>query len=129
MFFLVPRIAVFLIVCFSLILLGRALRQRYWGRRRRPVKPPPPFPLLPAAVMRGADRTWVVFTRGDCPEIAERLRRAEPASQVTEIDTRAEPRLAEAFHVRQVPTLLRANRYGQVEAHLVGSEAVESALS
>ncbi|HEX3539687.1 MAG TPA: hypothetical protein VHT75_04515 [Acidimicrobiales bacterium] len=126
MFFLVPRIAVLLIVCFSLILLVRALRPRF-GRRRR-VTPRPPFPLLPAAVMQGADRTWVVFTKGDRPEIAERLRRAEPASQVTEIDTRVEPRLAEAFRIRQVPALLLANRYGQIEAQLVGADAVESAL-
>jgi hypothetical protein len=73
----------------------------------------------------------VVFTTSECsegPVIAARLRASEPASQVSEIDTRREPRLAEAFHVRQVPSLLRANRYGQVEARLIGPAAIEAAL-
>jgi hypothetical protein len=73
-----------------------------------------------------------VFTSRDSPSggaIAERLRRSEPASQVTEVDTRHEPRLAEAFQINQVPALIRANRYGQVEARLIGRAEVESALA
>jgi hypothetical protein len=74
----------------------------------------------------------VVFTNPESssgPEIAARLRRAEPASQVTEIDTRVEPRLAEAFGVDEVPAVVLANRYGEVEARLIGLAAIESALA
>ncbi|MDQ1358700.1 MAG: Thioredoxin [Acidimicrobiaceae bacterium] len=133
MFFLVPRIALILFVCFGLALAGRALRQRRWRLRRgrRGRDPFSQLPLVPAEVLRGAERTWVVFTTPDCDRcraIAERLRTSEPASQVTEIDTRREPLLAEAFHVREVPAVLLANRYGQVEARLIGRSAIESAL-
>ena len=86
---------------------------------------------MPAEVLKGADRTWVVFTTPDCEsgaDIAARLRRVEPASQVTEIDARREPRLAEAFRVDGLPAVLLANRYGQVEARLIGRAAIESAL-
>jgi len=133
MFFLVPRIALILFVTFGLLLAWRAFRQRHsrW-RYRQPGKGPfSHLPLVPAQVMRGADRTWVVFTTPDCAPcraIAERLRASEPSSQVTEVDTRREPLMAEAFKVQQLPSVLLANRYGQVEAQLVGLAAIESAL-
>ncbi len=134
MFFLVPRIALILFVCFGVALAWRAFRQRHGRRRSAPVAAGPfsHLPLVPASVLQGADRTWVVFTTPDCRPcrtVAERLRTREPSSQVTEIDTRREPRLAEAFQVHQVPALLLANRYGQVEARLIGRAAVESALA
>ncbi len=72
-----------------------------------------------------------MFTTPDCAPcraVALRLRAAEPSSQVTEVDTRREPRLAEAFHVHQLPAVLRANRYGQVEARLIGWDAIDAAL-
>jgi hypothetical protein len=133
MFFLVPRLVLILIVCFGLVLGWRAVRQRRsrWPRGRDRTGPLFPLPLVPAAVLRGADRTWVVFTSADCERcraIAGRLRSAEPASQVTEVDTRREPRMAEAFRVDQLPAVLLANRYGQVEARFVGRDAVEAAL-
>ena len=133
MFFLVPRIALILFVSFGLALAWRAFRQRRsrWRNRRSGRGPFSHLPLVPAQVLRGADRTWVVFTNPDCapcPAIAQRLRTSEPASQVTEVDTRTEPRLAEAFKVHQVPALLLANRYGQVEALLIGLAAINSAL-
>jgi hypothetical protein len=134
MFFLVPRIALLLFVCFGLALAWRAFRQRHsrWGRGRSQKRPFSQLPLVPAPLLRGADRTWVVFSTPDCRSgrsLADRLRHSEPASQVTEIDARREPRLAEAFGVHQVPALIRANRYGQVEARLMGSAAIESALA
>jgi hypothetical protein len=133
MFFLVPRIALILFATFGLVLVWRAVRQR---RSRSPHRRPGKeslshLPLVPAQVLRGADRTWVVFTTPDCAPclaVAQWLREAEPTSQVTEVDTRREPRLAEAFHVHKVPAVLRANRYGQVEARLIGMAAIESAL-
>lgn len=63
-----------------------------------------------------------------CRTFAERLRTAEPGSRVTEVDTRREPRLAEAYRVTQVPAVLLANRYGQVEARLIGASAIEAAI-
>jgi hypothetical protein len=133
MFFLVPRIALILFVTFGMALAWRAFRQRHspWRHRQPGRGPFSHLPLVPAQVMRGADRTWVVFTTPDCAPcraIAERLRASEPFSQVTEVDTRREPRMAEAFKVHQVPAVLRANRYGQVEAQLIGLAAIESAL-
>jgi len=82
--------------------------------------------------MRGADRTWVVFSTPECQPgrvVAERLRTSEPSSQVTLVDPRREPRLAEAYKVDQVPAVLLANRYGQVEARLIGQPAIESGLA
>lgn len=132
MFYLVPRFALFCFIAFGLILVWRMVRQRYFGRHKSPtVRGASSFPLVPAPILRGADRTWVVFTTPDCQPclaIAERLRRAEPASQVSEIDTRREPRLAEAFHIDRLPAVLLANRYGEVEARLVGQAAVDAAL-
>lgn len=136
MFFLLPRVAVILIVVFALAMGWRMVRQRRsrgrrgrqrWGR-------PAHLPLVPAAVLRGADRTWVIFTSPGCTstrDVAQHLRSVEPDSRVTEVDTRAEPRLAEAFRVRvdQLPSVLLANRYGQVEARLIGLPAVEAYTS
>lgn len=133
MFFLVPRVALILFVTFGLALAWRAFRQRRsrWRHGRPGRRPFSHLPLVPAQVLRGADRTWVVFTTPDCAPcraVAQRLRTSEPASQVTEVDTRSEPRLAEAFRVDQVPAVLLANRYGQVEARLVGLAAINAAL-
>ncbi|HEX3425130.1 MAG TPA: thioredoxin family protein [Acidimicrobiales bacterium] len=139
MFFLLPRVTVILFVCFGAAWAWRSYRQRRrgagtsTGRRRsgRARDPLAGLPLLPAQVMRGADRTWVVFTTPDCQPcrgLADRLRASEPSSQVTEIDARREPRLAEAFLVERLPAVLLANRYGQVEARLDGWRAVDSAL-
>jgi hypothetical protein len=88
-------------------------------------------PLLPAALLRGADRTWVVFTSPSCTscrQVSARLVAAEPDAQVTEVDCTRQPDLAEAFAVRRLPTVLLANRYGQVEARLVGRRAVRDAI-
>jgi hypothetical protein len=145
MFFLVPRIALILFVCFGVALAWRLVRQRRPQRRSkgpgrwsgrwggRPQRTSfANLPLVPAEVLRGADRTWVVFMtpgskRGRA--IATRLRATEPESQVTEIDARREPLLVEAFRVHQLPALLLANRYGQVEARLIGQEAIDPALA
>jgi glutaredoxin len=134
MFFLVPRIALILFVCFAIALAWRAFRQRrsQWRRVRHGRGPLSRLPLLPAEVLKGADRTWVVFTTPDCEPclaVARRLRAAEPSAQVTEVDARHEPRLAEAYRVDRLPAVLLANRYGQVEARLIGLAAIESALA
>src|SRR6266851_5238759 len=137
LFFLLPWVTLVLLVVFGLLMAWRMWRQqgsparraaapgiRRLRRRRRSKT----LPLVPAALLRGADRTWVLFTRPGCDEarqVEERLRTTEPDSQVTLVDASREPRLAEAFGVRQLPTTLLANRYGQVEARLVGLRAIE----
>jgi hypothetical protein len=136
MFFLLPPVTVVLLVVFGTLLGARMWRQRMALASARPRRDPPPGPptargadgcrageggpLLPAALLRGADRTWVVFTTPSCvTDVAQRLRMARPGTQVTEVDCTLEPGLAESFGVTQVPTVLVANRYGQVEARLV----------
>ncbi len=131
MFFLLPRVTVVLIAAFGLLLAWRMWRPRQGrkakgSRRRRAARS---YPLVPAALLKGADRTWVIFTApgGEpCDGVAERLRAAEPGSQISQVDARREPRLVEAFGLKQLPALLLANRYGQVEARLVGLPAIEA---
>jgi hypothetical protein len=138
LFFLLPWVTLVLLVVFGLLMAWRMWRQqdsplrraapgigRLRPRRRCRSKT---LPLVPAALLRGADRTWVLFTRPGCDEarqVEERLRTTEPDSQVTVVDASREPRLAEAFGVRRLPTTVLANRYGQVEARLVGLRAIE----
>jgi hypothetical protein len=136
LFFLLPWVTLVLLVVFGLLMAWRMWRQqdspfrraapgirqlRRWRRSKT-------LPLVPAALLRGADRTWVLFTRPGCDEarqVEERLRSTEPDSQVTVVDASREPRLAEAFGIRRLPTTVLANRYGQVEARLVGLRAIE----
>jgi hypothetical protein len=131
LFFLLPWVTLALLVVFGLLMAWRMLRPRLSPssnrphRRRRPTKP---LPLVPAALLRGADRTWVVFARSgddEAKRIEHRLRGAEPGSQITVVDASREPRLAEAFGIERLPTGLLVNRYGQVEARLVGRRAIE----
>lgn len=134
MFFLVPRVAVVLLAVFAMLAAWRGWRQRT-GRPRRPRNrrpPAPSLPLVPAALLRGAERTWVVFTTPECDvcrRVATRLQAAEPASRVTEVDSRREPRLVEAFGIGRLPAVLLANRYGQVEARLIGLTAIDDFTS
>src|ERR1700736_1457031 len=99
MLFLLPRVTVVLLAIFAALAAWRAWRQRN-GLRLPPSRPlrrrrvsPGAVPLVPAAVLRGADRTWVVFTTSRCRvchEVAERLRRSEPGSHVAEVDATRE---------------------------------------
>jgi hypothetical protein len=131
MFFLLPRLSLILIVVFALVMGWRMIRLRHARRRRSRQRwgRGAQLPLVPAAVLQGADRTWVIFTSPGAPsghDVAEQLRVSEPESRVTEVDARVEPRLAEAFRVDQLPAALLANRYGQVEARLIGLPAIEA---
>jgi hypothetical protein len=125
MFFLVPRVALILLLVF-----GAMVGLRMWrGRRGRLASRD--VPLVPAALLRGADRTWVVFTSPDCDDCraaAARLRQAEPVAHIAEVDARREPLLANAYRVRRLPTILLANRYGEVEARLVGLRALSDRI-
>jgi len=88
-----------------------------------------PHPRVPAALLDGADRTWVVFTTpycASCGPVEERLRQSDPESRVIKVDATRQPVLADAFHVRSAPTVLLADSEGTVQARLVGALAVEN---
>ena len=85
-------------------------------------------PRVPAALLDGAQRTWVVFTTpycASCGPVEERLRQSDPESRVVKVDATRQPVLADAFHVRSAPTVLLADSDGTVQARLVGASAVE----
>jgi hypothetical protein len=139
-FFLLPKVTLVLLLIFGLLVGVRVWRQRHGSPRRRLGWPPwrrsapteNPEPLVPASLLRGADRTWLVFVTANCPgcrRVVSRLRAAQLDAEVTEVDCAREPALAQLFAVRRHPTVLLANRYGQVETRLVGSRAVGDAIN
>jgi hypothetical protein len=141
MFFLLPKVTLVLLGVFGLLVAFRSWRQRHGPprppRRRRLPRLPrsraaagrTAEPLLPASLLKGADRTWVVFVTGDgSGALVGRLRAAQPDAEVTEVDCEQRPQLAATFLIRRFPTVLVANRYGQVESRLVGTRAIGSAL-
>jgi hypothetical protein len=141
-FFLLPKVTLVLLLVFGSLVGVRVWRQRHgsprrgrppvWAIRRRRAHAERPDPLLPATLLRGADRTWVVFVTADCPgcrRVVSRLRAAQPDAEISEVDCASAPALAELFAVRRHPTVLVANRYGQVESRLVGSRAVGDAMN
>src|SRR5205085_11399757 len=91
-----------------------------------------PHPRVPAALLDGAARTWVVFTTpfcASCGPVEQRLRQSDPDARVVKVDATRQPALADAFHVRSAPTVLLADHEGTVQARLVGASAVESYIS
>jgi hypothetical protein len=134
MFFLLPKVTLVLLAVFGLLIGVRMWRQRHSPRRVARRRRPPwrravtTHPLLPASLLRGADRTWVVFVAGAGGDLAGRLRAAQPDAEVTEVDCERRPQLAESFGVTRCPTVLVANRYGQVESRLVGARAIGHAI-
>ncbi len=141
MFFLLPKVTVVLLLIFGLLVAFRSWRQRHGPprppRRRRlarlhrsgaAARRTAP-PLLPASLLKGAEVTWVVFVNGDgSGALVGRLRAARPDAEVTEVDCEERPQLAATFLVRRFPTVLVANRYGQVESRLVGTRAIGNAI-
>ncbi len=88
---------------------------------------PATLPSLPSSLVAGSDRTWVVFTApycASCGPVIERLRAFDPTAGVVTVDAGAEAGLANAFSVRTAPTVLLADRKGQVQQRLVGAAAV-----
>ncbi len=84
-------------------------------------------PRLPAALLDGADRTWVVFTTpycATCEPVKQRLAAHDPDARVITVDATREPFLAKSFHVRSAPTVLLADHTGEVQTRLVGADAV-----
>ena len=113
-------------------LLAVALGTRlYRGRRAAMVAEQPRHPLVPASLLDGAERTWVLFTTpycAACGPVEEHLRAADPDARVVKVDATREPRLADAFRVRTAPTIVLADAGGRVQQRLVGAEAVRQAL-
>jgi hypothetical protein len=84
---------------------------------------------VPAPIVEGAERTWVVFTTpycASCGPVTERLRASDPEARIVTVDATEDPGLADAFAVRRAPTVLLADAAGNVQARLVGAAAVES---
>lgn len=119
------RGVVVLVLLFAVALAARLYRQ--WRLRVQTAEPD--HPTVPATLLAGADRTWVIFTTpfcATCGPVAERLEASDPGARVVKVDATREPHLADAFSVRSAPTVLLADGEGRVQARLVGAEAVDS---
>ncbi len=117
------RAAVVVILGFGILLATRLYRT--W--RAGVVSERPDHPLVPAALRAEAEHTWVVFTTpycASCGPVEESLRASDPGARVVRVDATREPALADAFGVRSAPTAVLADSDGQVQARLVGAEAV-----
>ena len=100
--------------------------QKGLQRQRRP------HPTVPAELLDGSDRTWVVFTTpycASCGPVREQLAGADPGARLVTVDATREPHLASAFDVRSAPTVLLADAAGRVTARLVGVRAVSDYLA
>jgi hypothetical protein len=110
------------LVVLLLLLVPRLFREGRAGRAAAP-------PIVPARLLRGANRTWVVFTTPYCAtagSVEAHLRAHDPGARLVEIDATTEPYLAAAFDIRHAPTVLLADAAGRVRARLVGADAVEA---
>ena len=119
-----------LVVVVLLLAVGLGTRL-YRARRAALVAERPRHPLVPASLLDGAERTWVLFTTpycASCGPVEEHLRAADPGARVVKVDATREPRLADAFRVRTAPTIVLADAAGRVRQRLVGAEAVRQAL-
>jgi len=86
-----------------------------------------PHPKVPSELLGAADRTWVVFTTplcASCGPAREHLAASDPDAHIITVDATTRPELAQAFHVRSVPTVLLADNTGDVRERLVGVSAV-----
>ena len=122
---MIVRAVVVVAILFAIALAGRLYRS--W--RRRVQSEQPAHPLVPASLLAGAGRTWVVFTSpycATCGPVEARLRASDPEARVVKVDATREPHLADSFSVRSAPTVLLADGAGNVTVRLVGAEAVES---
>ena len=120
-----------LVVVAFLLAVGLVTRL-YRARRAALVTEQPRHPRVPASLLAGAERTWVLFTTpycASCGPVEEHLRAADPDARVVKVDATAEPHLADAFRVRTAPTVVLADAEGRVQTRLVGAEAVRQAVT
>jgi hypothetical protein len=115
------------------LLFGVGLLTRLYRRWRAGlVTARPLHPAVPASLLAGASRTWVLFTTpycAACGPVEARLRASDPGARVVKVDATREPHLADAFSIRSAPTALLADADGRVAARLVGAEAVDAYMS
>jgi hypothetical protein len=122
---MIVRAVLVVSILFAIALAGRLYRS--W--RGRVQSEQPAHPRVPASLLAGAARTWVLFTSpycATCGPVEARLRASDPEARVVKVDATREPHLAGAFSIRSAPTVLLADGAGNVTARLVGAEAVES---
>ena len=120
------------IVVIALLFLFALAKRLYGQWRNRLREERRPHPRLPAELLEGSDRTWVVFTTpycASCEPVKARLAGSDPGARMVTVDATREPVLAEAFHVRTAPTALLADRHGRVSTRLVGMAAVSDYLA
>jgi thiol-disulfide isomerase/thioredoxin len=108
------------------LILGRRLHLQRQSAHQTPRSR---WPDVPAVLLAGADRTWVVFTTpycAACGPVKEQLGTDDPGARIVTVDATREPQLADAFAVRSAPTVLLADAGGVVKARLVGAPAVRN---
>ena len=118
--------AVRLIVVVALLALF-AVSPTLYRRRQRRLALPAVHPPVPVSLTAGAERTWVLFTTpwcASCGPVEEQLRASDPTARFVKVDATQDRALAADFSVRSAPTALLADRNGEVQARLVGPEAV-----
>lgn len=121
---LVLRAGVLVVVVLAVALGTRLYRDWRAGLQAEA----PDHPAVPAALLEGAARTWVLFTTpycAACGPVEARLRASDPGTRVVRVDATRDPALAGAFSIRSAPTALLADGRGTVMARLVGAEAVD----
>ncbi len=115
------------------VVFGLGLAPRLWRQRvRRLHADQAPTPLVPAALLADAERTYVIFTTrfcAQCGPVEEHLRRTDPTARVVTIDAEREPQLAGRFRVKAAPTVLLADRAGRVQRRMVGAAAVRDSVT
>jgi hypothetical protein len=119
------RAVVVVVLLFAVALVTRLYRR--WREEVRTDQPQ--HPAVPASLLAGAERTWVVFTTpycATCGPVEARLRASDPLARVVKVDATREPHLADAFSIRSAPTAVLADAEGRVTARLVGADAVEA---
>jgi thioredoxin-like negative regulator of GroEL len=119
---------VVIVLLFAVALLARLYR--HWRATLQAAHAE--HPNMPASLLAGAERTWVVFTSpycATCGPVSDRLQASDPGARVVKVDATREPHLADAFSIRSAPTVLLADGQGRVQARLVGAEAVEAYMA
>lgn len=111
-------------VVVALVVAFVAARVLYSRRRHRIENDNEAVPRLPAALVAGAERTWVVFTTPMCASCGPVTELLQGDGRVVTVDASVDPQLADAFRIRSAPTALLADAEGDVQARLVGVAAV-----
>ena len=121
------------LVIVAVIVLGLVVARRLYVQHQARLRAAAgPDRRVPAELLGGADRTWVVFTTpycASCGPVKEQLATDDPESNIVTVDATREPHLADAFAVRSAPTVLLADAVGNVQARLVGAPAVRDYLA